>query len=263
MTSEEKAVLYTEDGHVALIALNRPKAMNASSRQLRADLTAAMEAAEKNDDIRVVVLTGEGRGFSAGADLTEPFTEHHETITDHILADHKPIVDFICNSNKTYIAALNGATAGVSVAYALACDLVIMAESAFIYSPFAAISLVPDGGVSWFLLQSLGYYRAYQMIIEGGRLTAAECEKIGLANKVASDEELRSAALAWANDLATKVAPLTMRYGKQALRTAQGNLLQQTIQKEAELQHLCDQSSDFKEGVTAFFEKRKPNFSGK
>ena len=258
----EETVLYSEDEHVALIALNRPNAMNASSRQLRAELTAAMTAAEENANIRVVVFTGEGKGFSAGADLREPFNEHYDTITEHILADHKPIVDHIASSEKTYIAALNGATAGVAVAYALSCDLVIMAESAYIYSPFAAISLIPDGGTTWFLLRQLGYYRAYQMIVEGGRLSAAECLQYGFANKVAPDSEIREQALAWAQSRATKTAPLSLRYAKQALRYAQTASLEATTIREAELQHLCDASDDFREGVTAFFEKRPPVFKG-
>lgn len=259
----ENSVLYETDGHVALIVLNRPKSMNASSRSLRSGMLDAMAKAEADDNIRVVVITGEGRGFSAGADLTEPHSDYRENVTEHILLDHKPVIDAISSSTKCYIAALNGATAGISVGYALSCDLIMMAESAYIYSPFAAISLIPDGGVSWYLLKALGYQRAYQMIVECGRLTAAECLDVGIANKVVPDTKIRDAALAWAKDLSTNVAPLSLRYAKEALRAARSATCEETIHIEAKLQHQCDQSEDFREGVGAFFAKRKPEFKGR
>ena len=258
----DPAVLYSEDGHVATISLNRPDAMNASSRQLRADLKVAMDSAEENKEIRVVVFTGEGRGFSAGADLTESFVDEHPTVTEHILKDHKPLIQAIGRSEKTYIAALHGATAGVSIAYALNCDLIMMAEKAFIYSPFAAISLVPDGGVSWFLVKALGYRRAYEVGVEGQRLSAEECKAAGLANRVVPDADLRDEAMKWAQHLANDVAPLSLRYAKQAMREATHGSYDSTVQKEADLQHLCVTSKDSREGISAFLEKRKPVFKG-
>ena len=259
----EPTVLYSEDGHVATISLNRPKAMNASSRQLRSDLKSAMDSAETNENIRVVILTGEGRGFSAGADLTESFVEDHPTVTEHILKDHKPLIDAIGTSQKTYVAALHGATAGVSIAYALNCDLVMMAEGGFIYSPFAAISLVPDGGVSWFLVKGLGYRRAYEVGVEGARLTSAECLSAGLVNRVVPDADLRTEAANWAAHLANDVAPLSLKYAKQAMRAAQNGTLADVQLVEAELQQLCVTSQDSQEGIAAFLQKRKPAFKGR
>jgi 2-(1,2-epoxy-1,2-dihydrophenyl)acetyl-CoA isomerase len=154
---DEKTVLYTSENHVALIVLIRPEFMNVSSIRLRADLIEAIDLADKNDEVRVVVFAGEGRAFGAGADLSESFHAQHASVTEHILKDHKPIIDRLVQSPKTYIAALNGATAGISLASALACDLVIMAEDAYLLSPFASIGLIPGGGTSWFLLPALGY----------------------------------------------------------------------------------------------------------
>ena len=259
----EPTVLYAEDGHVATISLNRPEAMNASSRKLRAELKSAMDSAETNENIRVVVLTGEGRGFSAGADLTESFVDEHPTVTEHIIKDHKPLIDAIGDSQKTYLAALHGATAGVSIAYALNCDLVMMAEGGFIYSPFAAISLVPDGGVSWFLVKGLGYRRAYEVGVEGARLTSAECRSAGLVNRVVPDADLREEAAKWAAHLANDVAPLSLKYAKQAMRAAQNGTLADVQLIEAELQQLCVTSQDSQEGIAAFLQKRKPEFKGK
>ena len=258
----EPAALYTKHDHVALIAYNRPDAMNSSTHQLRTDLMAAFEKAESDNDIRVVVLTGEGRAFSAGADLREPFTLHHPNVIEHLQKDHKPLINFIRNSKKTYIAALNGATAGVSVGYALACDLVTIAESGFIYSPFAAISLIPDGGVSWHLTRYLGRAKAYEMIITNGRLSAKDVLAAGMANKLLPDEGFREATLAWAKEIAENVAPLSLRYAKEVVWTAAEQPWDETFEKEAVLQHPCIESADNKEGITAFLEKRKAVFKG-
>jgi len=260
--SKDSTVNYETADQVAIISLNRPDAMNASSHQLRNDIRAAINKAERNKNIRVGILTGEGRGFCAGADLKEGFGAHHATVTQHILSDHKPIIDDLINSDKPFIAALHGATAGIGIAYAMACDLIIMGEGGFMYSPFAAISLVPDGGTTWHLLKALGYRRAYQMIIEGGRLTAQECLEYGIANKICKDDDLRAEATAWAQKIATTIAPLTMRYAKKALRTAEQSSLNDTIHREAEYQHLCVQSKDAAEGISAFLQKRPAKFTG-
>ena len=261
--SEEQTVLYSEDNHVALVSLNRPQQMNASSYALREGLAEALAKAENNPNIRVVVLTGEGRGFSSGADLSESFTEHHSTISQHILKDHKPFIDQIAASEKAYIAALNGATAGVMIGYAFACDIVMMAESAYVFSPFTGIGLVPDGGVSWFLVRALGYQRAFEVIAEHKRLTSEECLKAGLVNQVTPDDELRDAAIARAHVLANESAPLTVRYVKKLLRFAENGSREDTTILEAEFQHIVSRTEDFGEGVAAFMQKRKPEFKGK
>ncbi|MEM8937237.1 MAG: enoyl-CoA hydratase/isomerase family protein [Pseudomonadota bacterium] len=260
--SEEKAALYSVEDGVALISHNRPKHMNALSRQLRTDLAAAMDAAESNEDVHIVILTGEGRAFGAGADLADLDNTDHDTVTDHILKDHKPIIDRIRLSKKPYIAAINGATAGISVAYALACDLIVMSDTGFLYSPFASISLVPDGGTCWFLMQRLGRQRAYEMIIESGRLSAEECLEIGVANKVVPAENLRAEAMAWAQSLVKDRAPLSLRYVKETLNYVENTAYEAAIRKEAELQQYCIESRDFREGVESFMEKRKPVFTG-
>jgi len=260
--SEPNNVLYEENGPVALISFNRPKAMNASSFALRAELSDAMDKAERNGDLRVVVLTGEGRGFGAGADLTESFSERRGTVNEHILKDHARLIDNIVQSDKIYIGALAGPTAGVSLGYALACDMILMAENAFLYSPFAAIGLVPDGGAAWFLLRAFGYQKAFEMIADLRRVTAAECLQAGLANQVVPDAELRQAALARAHKLATETAPLSLKYSKKILRRALYASREETTRIEADFQFVCAASRDHKEGVTAFLEKRKPAFKG-
>ncbi|MCG8442689.1 MAG: enoyl-CoA hydratase/isomerase family protein [Caulobacterales bacterium] len=261
--TDEQPVLYSEDGHVAVITLNRPNQMNASSRALRAHLSDAMDAADRNHDIRVVVLTGEGKGFSAGADLNENFVDVRGTINEHILKDHKRLIDNICHSDKAYIAAITGPAAGVSMAYALACDLVVMADNAYLYSPFAALSLVPDGGGAWFMLKAFGYQRAFEMITELKRMSAAECLAAGVANQVVPADQLRTVALERAHKLANNTAPLSLKYAKKILRSAHTASRDDVSVLEADFQYVCSVSHDFKEGVSAFLEKRPPKFEGR
>ncbi|MEL6379075.1 MAG: enoyl-CoA hydratase/isomerase family protein [Pseudomonadota bacterium] len=255
-------VLYREDGAIGIITLNRPKQMNAANKDLRAALSEALDRAENSANVRIVILTGEGRGFSAGADLSEGMQKEHATISQHILKDYKPLVDAISRSDKAYIAALNGATAGVMMAVALSCDLIIMARSAYIYSPFTAISLVPDGGATWFMLRAFGYQRAFEMIAEGRKMSAQECFDAGLANAVEDDDALQEKVLDRARGLSMQ-APLSLKYAKKLLRAAHYGSREEITALEADFQYILSQSADFPEGIAAFMGKRKPNFQGK
>lgn len=259
----EQTVLYFENGAVATISLNRPETMNASNYAMRGELSAAMDRAEKNPDILAVVLTGEGRGFSSGADLTEGFTKHRGSINEHILKDHARLIDNIIQSDKTYIAALAGATAGVSLAYALACDMIVMAEGAFLYSPFAAISLVPDGGATWHLYKAFGYHKAFEIMGGMRRVPAAECLAAGLVNAVVPADDLRAEAEARAEKLVTGSAPLSLKYIKKLLHRAETASREEVIRMEADFQFVCSRTEDHQEGVQAFMQKRKPAFTGR
>lgn len=260
--TDESQVLYETRGPVALITLNRPNALNAISIQMRAELADAQKRAETDENVRVVILTGNGRGFSAGTDIPEMHMHGHATVTDHVMKDYKPLIDAIGQSQKIYIAAINGVCAGVALGLALNCDLAIMSDTAFLMMPFANIGLVPDGGSSWMFLQQLGYKRSLQAILEGDRLDANFCVTHGLANKSAPADDLIEQAIEWGNKLVTK-APLSVKYSKRILRAGLSQTLDDATYFEAVCQHHCETSEDAKEGIQAFMEKRKPVFKGR
>ena len=249
---------YEVHDHVALITLARPDVMNAFDRQMRLEVRAAAERANADERVRVAVLTGEGRAFSAGADLSEGVPALVQRVIDE---EYKPALLAIAHAPKPWIAAVNGAAAGIGASFAMSCDLMLMAENAYLYEAFIAIALVPDGGATWHIVRALGPKRAFQMIVEGEKMGAARCVELGLANRMVPAEELLPQALAWAGRLAAK-APLALRYSKEAIGQAMERDLAETISYEAKLQNITLSSEDAKEGVLAFFEKRAPVFRG-
>jgi 2-(1,2-epoxy-1,2-dihydrophenyl)acetyl-CoA isomerase len=177
--SEFETVKYEQDDSVAVITINRPDAMNSFDDALRRDLLAACEKAAGDSAIRAVVLTGEGRSFSAGADLKSGL-DPNRSIEDMLQQEYRPVLESIWNMEKPVIAAVGGSAAGIGVSFALICDLLVMADNAFLLSPFTTISLVPDGGLNWLLVHQLGYRRAFQLSVESERITADRCVELGL-----------------------------------------------------------------------------------
>ena len=253
-------VLKTErQGAVAVITICRPEAMNSFNRRLRLDLLAAFEQAAADRSIRVVVLTGQGRAFSAGADLKD--VSQDRNIEERLQTEYRPILECIATMQQPVIGAVNGAAAGIGMAFALSCDLLVMAENAFLLAPFTTISLVPDGGLCWLLVHLLGYRRAFQLSVESERISAARCVELGLANKMVPAESLMDETLEWAETLSRR-APLSVAATKKAMRFAAENDWASTFDLEAHEQLAMRASADHAEGVKAFFEKRKARFRG-
>ena len=253
-------VTYERNGAVATITLNRPDALNSFDADLRADLVQATEAARNDKSVLAVVVTGSGRCFSAGADLKAGFKSGSE-VEELLLNEYRPSLNNIVEMEKPVITAINGFAAGVGLSYAMAADLSIMGESAFLLLPFSTIGLVPDGGSTWLMANAMGYKRAYEMAIENERVPAQRCMELGLINRISKDEELLADALAWAETLSKK-APLALARTKKLMRQAGNVDLSQAFIDEAALQHLCFDSKDSREGITAFLEKRDPVFTG-
>ena len=252
-------VRYETHDAVAVITLNRPDSMNAFNTELRAAVVAAFARAQDDEAVRVVIFTGEGRCFSAGADLKAGIDRDVEEI---LQSEYRPVQEAIADIPKPVIAAVPGSAAGIGMSMVLQCDLVVMADNAFLLSPFTTISLVPDGGLSWLLVRQLGYRRAFQLSVETERIPAARCVELGLANRVVPAEKLRAAALQWAQALASR-APLSLAATKKVMRFAADNDWAAAYDMEAELQGELLGSDDNREGIRAFLEKRVPNFRGR
>lgn len=253
-------ILYEKSAATALITLHRPDSMNAFTSPMSVELLEALERARDDDEIRAVVLTGAGRCFSAGADLKAGL--EGRDVYSKLQYEYRSFLAEIATMPKPVIAAVHGSAAGISTSLALQCDLMIMAEDAFILSPFTTISLIPDGGLNWLLVKQLGYRRAYQLSIESERIPAARCVELGLANKTVPAERLLDAAMEWAAALAHR-APLSLAATKKVMRLADDHDWATCFNAEAELQRSLLGSEDNMEGVQAFFEKREADFKGR
>ena len=245
---------------VALITLNRPKALNAFDEAMRNELGLALSRAMSDKSVRAVVITGEGRGFCAGADVTG--VSSHRTVEGQLNAEYGAFLSIIYGSEVPVIAAINGPAAGIGMTLALTCDLRVMSTDAYMMSAFANIGLVPDGGLSWLLTQEVGYGRAYQLAIEAEKIPAERCLDLGLVNRVTPADEVVSNALDWAQSLSER-APVALGLTKRAFRAAAQSGLKNAMAFEAMLQKSALATEDCLEGVSALMQKRKPRFKGR
>ncbi|MBK1874084.1 enoyl-CoA hydratase/isomerase family protein [Marinobacter sp. 1-3A] len=251
-------VLLSRDGQVATITLNRPQHYNALNAPMRKALTSTLAEVEADPTIRVCIIGAAGKGFSAGQDLQD---FDYKQISDLLLDEYEPLLKTIHHGNKLYIARVHGQAAGIGAALALTCDLVMMAEDASVYLAFAAIALVPDGGLTWHLLNAMGRHRALAAIIEGKRLDADTCLTHGLANKAVPAENLEQEVFEWASSLAG-AAPLAVAGTKRLLREVASCDWRSAVAVEAEEQNVTTKSKDFMRGVQAFVARRTPEFEG-
>ena len=259
----EKAVLFEVNEGVALIILNRPDRYNAVNQDLVDGISESLDKVKNDDSIRAIVMTGAGKGFCAGADMMV-FGEEAtpEQRRDYLIDQYQPLMSQFYNLNKPIIGAINGTAAGVGAAFALACDLRVMSEKSAILFAFINIGLGPDGGASWLLSRQVGYSKAFEIAISGKKVLGQQCLELGLTNRVVENEKILENAINWAKELANRPT-LAIGITKQDIVHSMNNDLDSTIAFEAEQQVSAFKSHDLKEGVTAFIEKRKPNFRGK
>tara|TARA_B110000027_G_scaffold60349_1_gene65004 strand:- start:4958 stop:5755 length:798 start_codon:yes stop_codon:yes gene_type:complete len=248
---------------IAFITLNRPEVFNSFNREMALALQDSFDACEANDAVRAIVLSGKGKAFCAGQDLKEVTTPEINPGFKKILEEHyNPIITRIREIKKPVIAAVNGVAAGAGANIALACDIVIADERASFIQAFSLIGLVPDSAGTYFLPRLIGFQKALALAMLGDKIGAKEAEKLGMIYRYVSSEEFEETV----NKLAIKLANMpTNALGKikELFNKSMNNSLEEQLAMESKYQIEAAESNDYKEGVAAFIEKRKPNFKGR
>jgi 2-(1,2-epoxy-1,2-dihydrophenyl)acetyl-CoA isomerase len=258
-------IRYRLDGAVAHLELHRPEALNAWTPDMGRELLDGVRRAVADDRVRAVLITGAGRAFCAGADVKNPrelTREGHPDLSTRLREIYNPIVAEIRAAPKPFVAAIHGACAGLGVSLALACDLLLAAEDAYLLLAFVRIGVMPDGGATAFLAERVGLARAAQLCMLGEKLPAARAESWGLVNAVHPLDELPAAAAALAARLA-EGPTVALASIKQALGVAAQRALAEQLELEASLQQRHAATHDYAEGRAAFVEKRPAVFRGR
>lgn len=255
-----ETIKYEVKNNVAWITLNRPDKLNAFIRQLNHEIHKAVKESSRNEEVRAIVITGEGRAFCSGQDLSEV-----DESMDHggvLRNNYGPMVKEIEQCKKPVIAAVNGVAAGAGFSLALACDFRLISERASFVQAFVHVGLVPDSGNLYYLSQIVGYAKALELAVFGEKIKADEAERLGLVTKIISLDEWQEETAAFAERIAsmpTKAIGLM----KRLLKGSRDLPFNEYLEKEACAQRIAGLTEDHREGVTAFMEKRRPVFHGK
>ena len=252
---------YEKADGVCTITLNRPEVYNALNDEITFELQAALKAAKKDTEVRVVVLTGEGKAFCSGQDLKAAAATPNRSFSDSIHKRYNPIVKGIRNMPKPVICRLNGVAAGAGCSFALACDLIVADENAKLIEVFVNIGLVLDSGSSYFLPRLLGSSKAFELATMGTRVSGKEAEGLGIVAKAVPADQLDEAVKGY-TDYYAKAPTRAIGLMKKMLNKSQGASLEEMLDYEAYCQDIAGSTYDYKEGTTAFLEKRKPEFKG-
>lgn len=257
------SILIEIQNNIAWIKLNRPEVFNSFNREMALSLIDILKSCNTNDEVRAVVLTGNGKAFCAGQDLKEVTSPELNPGFKKILEEHyNPIIKQIRTLEKPVIAAVNGVAAGAGANIALACDVVVAHEKVSFIQAFSLIGLIPDSGGTFFLPRLIGFQKASALAMLGDKVSAEEAERLGMIYKVIPLENFAEEV----NKLAVKVANLpTKALGliKKALNASMSNNLEEQLALESKYQIDAAQTEDYSEGVAAFIEKRQPNFKGR
>lgn len=257
----EQYIQYATEAAVAKISLSRPEKFNSFNRTMSLQLQEALRKAAEDKTVRAVLLCAEGKAFCAGQDLSEASDPAGPGISDIVTEHYNPIIMLLRTMEKPIVCAVNGVAAGAGANIALACDIVIAGTTSAFIQAFSKIGLIPDSGGTFILPRLVGWQRAAALMMTGDKVPAAEAQAMGMVYKVVPDESLQQDALAMATQLSrmpTKGLGLT----KRLLNESVNNSLDLHLIREANVQAEAGLTADFREGVKAFLEKRKPEFRG-
>ena len=254
-------ILFEIKNQVATLTLNRPEKYHSFVREMALDLQEKLEVCKNDNNIRAIVITGSGKAFCAGQDLGEATDPNGPALQKIVNEHYNPIIRQIRNIEKPIIAAVNGVAAGAGASIALCCDIIIAKEGAVFVQAFSKIGLVPDSGATFFLPRLIGLQKATALMMNADPITATEAEKLGMIYKVVEESKFEDEIKSFSEKLAkmpTKGIGLT----KKLLNQSINNSLEQQLNEEEIAQTIAGKTNDYKEGVSAFLEKRKPNFKG-
>ena len=255
------SILTEEKNNVLVVTLNRPEKLNCFNREMALQLITVLDKAENNNNIRAIIITGMGKAFCAGQDLSEAIDPNGPGIKKIVGEHYNPIIIKIRSIEKPIIGVINGVAAGAGANIALACDIIYASKSSSFIQAFSKIGLIPDSGGTYTLPRLVGFNLASALMISGDKLSADDAKNLGIVYKVFDDENLMELSIASAIKIAampTKAIGLT----KRLLNKTYSNSLEQQLLLEKNLQIEAANTSDYKEGVNAFLEKRSPYFKG-
>ncbi len=255
------SILYENKGSVAHITLNRPDVFNAFNDEQSYELQVALKQASRDAAVRVIVLSGAGKAFCSGQDLKAIASTQNRSLSESLYKRYNPIIKAMREMPKPIICRLNGVAAGAGASLALACDFIVAAENASLIEVFINVGLVPDSGSSYFLPRAVSPARAFELATMASKVTAQQALEWGMINRVVAadqlDEEVGNIANYYAQAPTQAIGMI-----KKMLNKASYSDLDTMLQYEAWCQEIAGRSHDYKEGVTAFNEKRKPEFKG-
>ena len=255
------SILFELKNNVGVITLNRPEKFNSFNREMALLLQQTLDDCEKNNEVRCLFITGNGKAFCAGQDLSEVIGDNPATFDKILIEHYNPIVTRIRNIGKPIVCAVNGVAAGAGANIALCCDIVVAHENASFIQAFSKIGLIPDSGGTYFLPRLIGFQKASALMMLGDKVTAIEAERIGMIYKYFTNDSFADESYKIAETL-SQMPTMAFAFTKQALNHSMQNNFYDQLSLEDKLQNKAAVTKDYQEGVNAFMEKRLPNFKG-